>query len=214
MLARAVVVERRGLAAGAGEALRRRCARGPVRAAFQGRLGEAGLGQHGRGGLGVARLAGMRGTGQRQFRMAEAIAVGGSALDQRQGLQRLDGRARIDRLLDVADREDDAACRVANHRAPRWTHSTLSPRRTSTRIGSVRDMGRLGVTKRGGLPIRPLRLGQPLPRRGASVQGEGLHHRACALSVTQWSGGTAVQRAPSVSRGSETTSQPPSVRPQ
>ena len=58
----------------------------------------------------------MRGAGQRQFLRRKPIAVGRTALDQRQRLQRLDRRARIDRPLDVAERQH-AACR--RHRPPR-----------------------------------------------------------------------------------------------
>ena len=43
------------------------------------------------------------------------VAVGGAALDQRQRLQRLHRRARIDRLLDVAQRQHPAAVGI-DHR--------------------------------------------------------------------------------------------------
>ena len=67
---------------------------------------------------------------------AKPVAVGGAALDQRQRLQRLDRRARIDRPLDVAQRQH--ACR-RRHRPPRPRRrcrlSTSAPRSTSTRTG-------------------------------------------------------------------------------
>ncbi len=115
MLARAVVVERRRLASGTGEGVCRGGARGPVRAAFECRFSQPRLRQHARGGLDVARLAAMRGAGEGQFGVAEAVAIGGAALDEGQRLQRLDGGAWIDRLVDVADGEDDLAVGVADH---------------------------------------------------------------------------------------------------
>ena len=57
----------------------------------------------------------MRGAGQRQLLGAEAVAVGGAGFDQRQRLHRLDRRARIDRPLDVAQRQHRAAVGV-DHR--------------------------------------------------------------------------------------------------
>ena len=92
------------------------------------------------------RLAAVRGAGQRQLLRAEAVAVGRAALDQRQRLQRLDRRARIDRPLDVAQRQArgrPAASTTAT--APRWRLSTSAPRRTSTRTGLLIVMRRLGT---------------------------------------------------------------------
>ncbi len=57
----------------------------------------------------------MRGAGQRQLLRAEAVAIGSAAFDQRQRLQRLHRRARIDRPLDVAERQHAAAVGV-DHR--------------------------------------------------------------------------------------------------
>ena len=51
----------------------------------------------------MRRFASMRGTGQGKFLLAEAVSVGSAAFDQRQGLDRLDRRAREHRTVRVAD---------------------------------------------------------------------------------------------------------------
>ena len=64
------------------------------------------------------------------------IAIGRALLDQRQRLQRLDRRARIDRPLDVAERQQPRAPSASTTAtAPRWRLSTSAPRITSTRTG-------------------------------------------------------------------------------
>ena len=82
--------------------------------AFQSLGVEPELGQHGAGGRDMVRLATMGGTGERDLGRAEAEALGSTALDNRQALQRLDRRARIDRVLDVASRADHSATRPDN----------------------------------------------------------------------------------------------------
>ena len=72
--------------------------RGPVRAAFERRRIEPGARQHAACHRDMPRLAAVAGAGERQFLVAETVAVGRAALDQRQRLQRLHGRARKDRL--------------------------------------------------------------------------------------------------------------------
>ena len=62
-------------------------------------------------------LAAMRGAGQRQLGLAHPEAVGGAALDQGQRLERLDGRAWIDRLVDVAQGQEDSAVGVGDAQA-------------------------------------------------------------------------------------------------
>ena len=57
----------------------------------------------------VRRLALVAGAGQGQFPVADAEGIGRTALDQRQRLQGLDGRARIDVALQVAGRVHDVA---------------------------------------------------------------------------------------------------------
>src|SRR4029077_18180987 len=54
------------------------------------------------------------GAGQREFLVAKTITVGGATLDQRQGLQRLDGGARKNRRRHVADGQHRAAIGVGD----------------------------------------------------------------------------------------------------
>ena len=101
-----------GCEARADEGLGGTCARRQMRAAFEIGLAPPRFGQHRRGRRDMARLAAVRGAGERQFGIAEAVAVGGAALDQRQGLQRLDGGARKDAPADVADRRPPLAAGI------------------------------------------------------------------------------------------------------
>ena len=55
--------------------------------------------------------AGMRGAGERDLRRAEAEAVGGARLDERDRLQRLDRRAGKDGRGHIADGRHDLAVR-------------------------------------------------------------------------------------------------------
>ena len=118
MFARAVVVQGAGRFAACRHLALERFAVGPVRAAFQCPCIHARLGQHpGRGGH-MRRLAVVRGAGQRQFLVTQAEALGRAAGHQRQRLQQLDGRARKDRPLDVAQRQHAAAVGIDHrHRA-------------------------------------------------------------------------------------------------
>ena len=84
----------------------------------------------------MAGLAAVRRAGERQFLVAEAEAVGRARFDQRQRLQRLDGRARKDRPLDVAERQHRAAVGIDHRDARRGGGSRPAPpRKTSTRTG-------------------------------------------------------------------------------
>ena len=83
-----------------------------LRTAFEIGAAPPGLRQHRRRRLDVARLAVVGGAGERQFGIAEAVAVGGTALDERQSLQRLHRRAREYGLLDIADSGAAAAGRI------------------------------------------------------------------------------------------------------
>lgn len=83
-----------------------------MRAAFECRLVQAGLRQHGACQLDMWRLTGMRGAGQRQLPITEAVGIGSAALDQRQRLDRLDRRTREHRLCRVADLPDGLAVGV------------------------------------------------------------------------------------------------------
>ena len=101
----------------------------------------------------------------------EAELVGGAALDQRQRLQRLDGRARIDA---AARRRRATAPPRRRRRRPRSRRdgaiSTAAPRVTSTRTGlsmtpPVKERGfvrrRAGPVKGTGGETRPGRLRRP-----------------------------------------------------
>ena len=113
MLARAVVVQRRGLAATARE-LDQGCLaeHGPVRPAFERGLVEIHSRQHPLHMRDVSELGGVRGAAQREFRASPTQRVGRPALDHGQRLDGLDGRAREDGALDLAARHDDGTVRV------------------------------------------------------------------------------------------------------
>ena len=83
-----------------------------MRAAFENALVAPGLCKHCPRRRDMVLLAGMRGAGERDLLCAQAQAVRGAALEQRQGLQRLDRGARVDRPLDVAERHHDRSARV------------------------------------------------------------------------------------------------------
>ena len=84
----------------------------PVRAALERADVEPGLGEHPLDDGDVRRLAVVRCAGDRELLVVEAQAVGGAALDQRDRLQQLDGRARKDRAIDVAERDQPLAVGV------------------------------------------------------------------------------------------------------
>jgi hypothetical protein len=112
VLARAVVVQRRRLDAGRRHATLDRFAIRPMRAALQRLDIEPGLGEDTGDQRGVLGLAIVRGASDCELVVAETELVGGAALDQRQGLQHLDGRARKDGPLDIAERGDHPAIGV------------------------------------------------------------------------------------------------------
>ena len=112
MLARTIIVQGVGHPALARQRDGRIMARRPVRAAFQRVDVEAGFGQHSNRQFHMLRLARMRGAGQRQFAITEAIGVGRAALDQRQRLDCLHRRARKDGMGGVADLQHRAAIAV------------------------------------------------------------------------------------------------------
>ena len=137
MLSRAIVVQRRSAAAVPRQRDRRVLVRRPMRAAFERRLVQPALASIARRQLDMRRLARMRGAGQRQFLVAEAVGIGRAAFDQRQRLDRLDRRAREHRLVDRRSQHRLAgSSKTAT--APRWRLSTRPPRSTSTRTGLVK----------------------------------------------------------------------------
>ena len=115
MLARAVVVDRRRLGARHAQVA---CGLGPGRpmgAAFQVALGQPRFLKHALRHQHMGRLAAMGGAGERDLARREAERIGRAGFDQRQRLERLDRRARIDRVLDMAGRRQHVA-RGIDHR--------------------------------------------------------------------------------------------------
>ena len=81
----------------------------PMRAAFERAFVISGFGEHRAHRRDMGLAAGVRGAGKRDLVVAEAEAIGGAAFDERQGLQGLDGGARINRPLGVAERQNHPA---------------------------------------------------------------------------------------------------------
>ena len=138
----------------------------------------------------VLRLAVVRGAGDRELVVVEAEAVGRAAGDERERLQDLDGRARKDRPIDVAERDQplpsasstataprcaDSRCRRASPRpGPDWPCN----RKTWRRVGLSRPPGarrdddeRSGNAHhgRGGDSARPPRRPQSPPMSAAAL---------------------------------------------
>ncbi len=133
MLAGAVVVERGRLEPGLGDGAGGSLVHRPMRAAFEAIWRRALPSEHAEGGLGMVRLAGMRGDGERDLGLGQAVMVGGAALQQRQGLDRLHRRARKDRAVDIAEREHHAAIGIDDDHGTAMARSRpycrASPRR-------------------------------------------------------------------------------------
>jgi hypothetical protein len=95
----------------------------------------------------VNRLAAVRGAGERKLGVAQAQIVCRAARDERQRLQQLDGGAREDRPLDIADR----GCTRRRRRARRRGGGFDRAANTSTRIGFTGfalDRRRVGLRAR------------------------------------------------------------------
>ena len=116
VLAGAHVVDRLPAVAGAHARLGRGRVIGQVRAAFEVVLAEPGARQPAAHHREMGRLAVVRRAGERDLLVRHRIALGGAALDQRQDLDRLDGRARIDHRIGVAPAPHEAAGRVDHRR--------------------------------------------------------------------------------------------------
>jgi hypothetical protein len=83
-----------------------------MRAASERRRVESSPLEHAFDGSNVTRLATMRSTSDGQFFRAQPISLGRTRLDHYQGLQGLDRRTRIDRPLDIAERDNGLAVRI------------------------------------------------------------------------------------------------------
>ncbi len=157
VLARAVVVDRRAIAAVHGEPrFETPAVSRLLESAAQGARVEPGAGEDRRHRRHLLGRAGMGGGGHRELGLAEAEPVGGSALDQGQELDRLGGRAEVGaelhvprmrdhRALRVGDRDPAAMDRLhaarAHHRGQNGTR--LAIHRTSRRADRCRS-GRAG----------------------------------------------------------------------
>ena len=86
-------------------------------AAFQAGGISPGLGEHGVRGLGVHRQAGMGGAGQGQLGVTEPEVIGRTFHEQGQGLERLDGRARVGQGVRITAAQHEAALRVGDREA-------------------------------------------------------------------------------------------------
>src|SRR5215831_5244290 len=63
-------------------------------------------------------IAAMRGASDGELIVSKPEGVCGAALDERDRLDRLDGRARINRTLDIAEREQEMSVRVGDSDCP------------------------------------------------------------------------------------------------
>ena len=81
-------------------------------AAFERPFIVSGFGEHCARGRDMVLASRVRRAAERNLLVAQTDAVRGAAFDQRQGLQRLDGGARIDRLLGVAKGHHHPAVRI------------------------------------------------------------------------------------------------------
>ena len=109
---------------------------------------------------GVRRLAAVRGAGHGELCVVEAELIGRAALDQRQRLQHLDGRAREDGAVDVAERR----------RRPRRRHRA----RRSRRGASTRVRRRATLRRGSGCPSRRTvtpTIAAPMQRAAACSRG-------------------------------------------
>ena len=128
-----------------------------------------------------ARLAVVRGAGDRELLVVEAEPVGGAALDQRHRLQHLDGRARKDRPLDVAERRP-AAPSASTHRdraAMRRLARAAAHRLDEDRIG--RAVCSHGANVRRRSRRRARRAGDSVARAARRRQSSSMSATALAL---------------------------------
>ena len=92
-----------------------------MRATFERPLITSCLGEHRAHGRDMIVASRVRRAGERNLLVAQAQAVGSAAFDERQGLQRLDGGAGINRPLCVAEGDHNSAVRIDDR-----AHSAMS----------------------------------------------------------------------------------------
>ena len=114
MLAGAIIVDGLGAAARARQLPRRPLADRPMRPASELTLVEPSLGEQRAHRGDVNRVAAMRGAGDGELGLTETERVGGAALDQRNGLQGLDGGARKYRTRHIAERQQEMSISVGD----------------------------------------------------------------------------------------------------
>src|SRR5512143_967932 len=107
MLARAIVEQARRLFTASDHRFGDGLVTRGVRTACEIILAQAQAREPGGNARGVHRLAGVRGAGECNFLVAQSESLGRAALDERQRLYRLERGSRIDRRVDIAERETD-----------------------------------------------------------------------------------------------------------
>jgi len=112
VLARAVVVQSRRCFAGAGQAPGLGLAHRRMRPAGEVIGAQSHACEPTADAAHVIRFAAVGGAGQGQLGVGDGEPLGGAGFDQRQRLQRLDRRTRIDRALDVPPGGDDSPVRA------------------------------------------------------------------------------------------------------
>ncbi len=114
MLARAIIVDRLRTPARAYQLAHRRLADRPMRAASKIAFVEPGLGEQAAHRLDMQGTAAMRGAGDRKLVIAEPERIGCPALDQQNGLHRLDRRAGKHRSIDIAKSKQEPAIGIGD----------------------------------------------------------------------------------------------------
>ncbi len=69
----------------------------------------------------MARFGIVRGAAERQFRGCEAECVGGTALNDRDSLERLGRRSKVDDMVDIAGARDETPVAIDHGDDPRMT---------------------------------------------------------------------------------------------
>src|ERR1700722_4745135 len=187
VFARAIVVQSGRRPPRARERPRFVLAERPMRAAFEHPFIVSRFGEHIAHGRDMLLAARVRRAGERNFLVAQTEAVRSAARDERQGLQRLDGGARINRSIGVAKGHHHPAVRIDDRARPpvegfnevaargldnHWVGHRLLSRREDNELEikaagatnlQARRLTHARLTPSPRSPVR-LRRGQPHPR--------------------------------------------------
>ena len=87
---------------------------GPLRTAFQVGSAQPSCAQHSNRAIHMPGLAIVGGLGKGDLAIRKTKRIGSAGFNQRQGLYRLDGRAGINRCIDVSGRKDHGTATIAN----------------------------------------------------------------------------------------------------